>query len=91
MIPKPQFLQKTMEEVGIGTFKDIATVQDTATLYDALSVFVERRVSALPVVDIKGMLKPDLLSGLLNILPGRCPELFLFSIEELGVTYSIHL
>ncbi|XP_031413998.1 5'-AMP-activated protein kinase subunit gamma-3 isoform X5 [Clupea harengus] len=54
MIPKPQFLQKTMEEVGIGTFKDIATVQDTATLYDALSVFVERRVSALPVVDSKG-------------------------------------
>ncbi|XP_063067882.1 5'-AMP-activated protein kinase subunit gamma-1 isoform X2 [Engraulis encrasicolus] len=54
MIPKPRFLQKTIDEVGIGTFKEIATVQDTATLYDALSVFVARRVSALPVVDSKG-------------------------------------
>lgn len=54
MIPKPQFLQKTIDECGIGTFRNIATVQDSATLYDALSVFVERRVSALPVVDSKG-------------------------------------
>lgn len=57
MIPKPRFLQKTIDEVGIGTFKEIATVQETATIYDALSVFVERRVSALPVVDNKGVLK----------------------------------
>ncbi|XP_076159369.1 5'-AMP-activated protein kinase subunit gamma-1 isoform X1 [Alosa pseudoharengus] len=53
-IPKPGFLQKTIDEVGIGTFKEIATVQETATIYDALSVFVDRRVSALPVVDSKG-------------------------------------
>lgn len=57
MIPKPRFLQKTIDEVGIGTFKEIATVKETATIYDALSVFVERRVSALPVVDDKGVLK----------------------------------
>ncbi|XP_067116162.1 5'-AMP-activated protein kinase subunit gamma-1 isoform X1 [Osmerus mordax] len=54
MVPKPHFLQKTIWEVGIGTFQNIATVLQTATVYDALSVFVKRRVSALPVVDEQG-------------------------------------
>ncbi|XP_064185529.1 5'-AMP-activated protein kinase subunit gamma-1-like isoform X3 [Anguilla rostrata] len=53
-IPKPRFLQKKIGDVGIGTFKNIAMVQETATLYDALSIFVERRVSALPVVNKEG-------------------------------------
>ncbi|XP_065110244.1 5'-AMP-activated protein kinase subunit gamma-1 isoform X2 [Paramisgurnus dabryanus] len=53
-IPKPYFLQKKIKDAGIGTFRDIATVQQTATVYDALSVFVDRRVSALPVVDENG-------------------------------------
>ncbi|KAB5523246.1 hypothetical protein PHYPO_G00150280 [Pangasianodon hypophthalmus] len=53
-IPTPQFLQRTIEEAGVGTFRDIATIQETATVYDALSIFVERRVSALPVVDENG-------------------------------------
>ncbi|XP_074551232.1 5'-AMP-activated protein kinase subunit gamma-3b [Halichoeres trimaculatus] len=54
MIPKPRFLQKRMNEVGIGTFREIATVQESASVYDALTVFVERRVSALPVVNKQG-------------------------------------
>lgn len=54
MVPKPRFLQKQIQEVGIGTFRNIATVLQTATVYDALSVFVDRRVSALPVVDEQG-------------------------------------
>ncbi|KAI1885016.1 hypothetical protein AGOR_G00215840 [Albula goreensis] len=54
MIPKPRFLQKKIGEIRIGTFHKIAMVQETATVYDALSIFVERRVSALPVVDKKG-------------------------------------
>lgn len=45
-----------IEDAGIGTFTDIATVPQTATVYDALSVFVDRRVSALPVVDENGTL-----------------------------------
>lgn len=55
MIPKPRFLQKRIEEVAIGTFKEIATVQEMATVHDALSIFVERRVSALPVVNEQGV------------------------------------
>ncbi|KAJ8255838.1 hypothetical protein COCON_G00197020 [Conger conger] len=54
MIPKPRFLQKRIEELEIGTFKEIATVLETATVYDALTMFVERRVSALPVVTKEG-------------------------------------
>ncbi|XP_069576553.1 5'-AMP-activated protein kinase subunit gamma-3b isoform X2 [Brachyistius frenatus] len=54
MYPKPRFLQKRIGEVGIGTFTQIATVQESASVYDALTVFVERRVSALPVVDERG-------------------------------------
>ncbi|XP_037135404.1 5'-AMP-activated protein kinase subunit gamma-1 isoform X1 [Syngnathus acus] len=53
-VPKPAFVQKQVQEIGIGTFRNIATVQQTATLYDALDIFVERRVSALPVVDENG-------------------------------------
>ncbi|XP_036400963.1 5'-AMP-activated protein kinase subunit gamma-1-like isoform X2 [Megalops cyprinoides] len=53
-IPKPRFLQKKIGEVAIGTFQKIAMVQETATVYDALSIFVARRVSALPVVNEQG-------------------------------------
>ncbi|XP_008303314.1 5'-AMP-activated protein kinase subunit gamma-1-like [Stegastes partitus] len=55
MIPKPRFLQKRISEVPIGTFKEIATVQESASVYDALTIFVERRVSALPVVNEEGI------------------------------------
>lgn len=53
-IPKPAFTRKQIQDLAIGTFTNIATVRQTATLYDALSIFVERRVSALPVVDEQG-------------------------------------
>uniref|UniRef100_A0A8C2WZM9 Protein kinase, AMP-activated, gamma 3a non-catalytic subunit n=1 Tax=Cyclopterus lumpus TaxID=8103 RepID=A0A8C2WZM9_CYCLU len=52
--PKPAFMGRQIQELGIGTFRNIATVQQTATLYEALAIFVERRVSALPVVDEQG-------------------------------------
>uniref|UniRef100_A0A8C1TX54 Protein kinase, AMP-activated, gamma 3a non-catalytic subunit n=1 Tax=Cyprinus carpio TaxID=7962 RepID=A0A8C1TX54_CYPCA len=53
-VPKPRFLTMQIKDAGIGTFTNVATVSQTATVYDALSVFVERRVSALPVVDDDG-------------------------------------
>ncbi|XP_061841107.1 5'-AMP-activated protein kinase subunit gamma-1 isoform X2 [Nerophis lumbriciformis] len=53
-VPKPVFLHRQIQELGIGTFRNIATVHQTATLYDALAIFVDRRVSALPVVDEGG-------------------------------------
>uniref|UniRef100_A0A672YTW6 Protein kinase, AMP-activated, gamma 3b non-catalytic subunit n=1 Tax=Sphaeramia orbicularis TaxID=375764 RepID=A0A672YTW6_9TELE len=53
-IPKPRFLQRRVGEVDIGTFRQIATVQESASVYDALTIFVERRVSALPVINEQG-------------------------------------
>ncbi|XP_016533620.1 5'-AMP-activated protein kinase subunit gamma-1 isoform X3 [Poecilia formosa] len=50
-LPKPAFVKRPVQELGIGTFRNIATVHQTSSLYEALSIFVERRVSALPVVD----------------------------------------
>lgn len=57
MIPKPRFLQRQIGDVAIGTFREIATVQESASVYDALMIFVERRVSALPVVNEEGTLR----------------------------------
>ncbi|XP_026881595.2 5'-AMP-activated protein kinase subunit gamma-1 isoform X2 [Electrophorus electricus] len=54
VVPKPRFLRRKILEAGVGTFKDIATVHQDATVYDSLATFVERRVSALPVVDDEG-------------------------------------
>lgn len=54
-MPKPSFLGQTLEDLNIGTFKNIAVVRTDTPLYTALGMFVEQRVSALPVVDDKGM------------------------------------
>uniref|UniRef100_A0A8C8SLI2 Protein kinase AMP-activated non-catalytic subunit gamma 3 n=1 Tax=Pelusios castaneus TaxID=367368 RepID=A0A8C8SLI2_9SAUR len=53
-LPKPQFLQRTIQELGVGTFRDVAMVLDTAPIYTALEIFVDRRVSALPVINEAG-------------------------------------
>ncbi|KAM8913507.1 5'-AMP-activated protein kinase subunit gamma-1-like isoform 1-T1 [Spinachia spinachia] len=53
-MPKPSFLRQTLEDLNIGTFRNIAVVRSDTPLYTALGIFVEQRVSALPVVDDKG-------------------------------------
>uniref|UniRef100_A0AAY4DNE0 5'-AMP-activated protein kinase subunit gamma-1 n=1 Tax=Denticeps clupeoides TaxID=299321 RepID=A0AAY4DNE0_9TELE len=53
-MPKPAFLSQTLEELNIGTFEKIAVVRADTPLYTALGIFVDQRVSALPVVDDKG-------------------------------------
>jgi 5'-AMP-activated protein kinase regulatory gamma subunit len=49
-------MDRTIEELGIGTFTRIATVQLDTTLLVALNLFLSRRVSALPIVDGFGRL-----------------------------------
>ncbi|XP_043097379.1 5'-AMP-activated protein kinase subunit gamma-1 isoform X1 [Puntigrus tetrazona] len=53
-MPKPAFLSQTLEELNIGTFHNIAVVHSDTPLYAALGIFVDQRVSALPVVDENG-------------------------------------
>lgn len=53
-LPHPSYLSKTLRELRIGTYENIATTTPNTPLIIALNQFVERRVSALPVVDDKG-------------------------------------
>ncbi|XP_027590572.1 5'-AMP-activated protein kinase subunit gamma-3 [Pipra filicauda] len=53
-LPKPRFLKKTVQELRIGTFRDLAVVPETAPIYTALEIFVDRCVSALPVINDAG-------------------------------------
>ncbi|XP_075789071.1 5'-AMP-activated protein kinase subunit gamma-3 isoform X2 [Pelodiscus sinensis] len=53
-LPKPSCLQRTIQELGVGTFRDVAMVLETAPVHTALEIFVDRRVSALPVVNAAG-------------------------------------
>ncbi|XP_044277835.1 5'-AMP-activated protein kinase subunit gamma-1 isoform X2 [Varanus komodoensis] len=52
--PKPEFMSKTLEELKIGTYENIAMVHTNTPIYVALGIFVQHRVSALPVVDDSG-------------------------------------
>lgn len=54
-MPKPSFLSQSIGELNIGTFQNIAVVRADTPLYTALGIFVEQRVSALPVVDDRGI------------------------------------
>ncbi|XP_054977245.1 5'-AMP-activated protein kinase subunit gamma-3 [Sorex araneus] len=54
LLPRPPFLSRTIQDLGIGTFRDLAVVLETAPVLTALDIFVDRRVSALPVVNEAG-------------------------------------
>jgi 5'-AMP-activated protein kinase regulatory gamma subunit len=49
-------LSKSLEELKIGTYENIETVSENTSIILALKKFVERRVSALPMVDHEGRL-----------------------------------
>ncbi|XP_030054117.1 5'-AMP-activated protein kinase subunit gamma-2 isoform X4 [Microcaecilia unicolor] len=53
-MPKPAFMKMNLEELGIGTYHNIAFIYPHTPIIKALNIFVERRVSALPVVDESG-------------------------------------
>ncbi|XP_010859592.1 PREDICTED: 5'-AMP-activated protein kinase subunit gamma-3 [Bison bison bison] len=54
LLPRPSFLYRTIQDLGIGTFRDLAVVLETAPILTALDIFVDRRVSALPVINEAG-------------------------------------
>lgn len=49
-------MQNTLRELKIGTYDTIETASEDTSIIDALEKFVERRVSALPIVDSEGRL-----------------------------------
>ncbi|KAI7690883.1 hypothetical protein SSS_02833 [Sarcoptes scabiei] len=52
-LPMPSYLQKTLKELNIGTYENIMTATPDTPLIDALTMLVEKRISALPIVDKK--------------------------------------
>eukprot|EP00795_Rhopilema_esculentum_P014639 gene14639-5725_t len=53
-VPMPDFMGDTLEELGIGTLQNIATIRSETSVIEALNIFAERGVSALPIVDQSG-------------------------------------
>lgn len=50
----PSYLSKTLRELPqIGTYENIAMATQNTPLIDAITMMVERRISALPIVDKK--------------------------------------
>lgn len=50
-IPRPHFLNEVLRDIRIGTFEKIQTAREDTPIIQALQMFLERRVSALPIVD----------------------------------------
>lgn len=49
-------MNKTLSELKIGTYDNIETASEDTSIILALKKFVERRVSALPIIDPEGRL-----------------------------------
>lgn len=49
-------MNKTLGELKIGTYSNIETASVDMSIILALRKFVERRVSALPIIDVDGRL-----------------------------------
>lgn len=63
-------MSKTLRELRIGTYDNIETATEDTTIITALHKFVERRVSALPLVDSEGKLV-DIYAKFDVIVSGR--------------------
>ncbi|KAJ8672077.1 hypothetical protein QAD02_004832 [Eretmocerus hayati] len=55
-LPKPEFMSKTLKDLNIGTYENIEIATPKTRIILALKKFIERRVSALPIVDDDGKL-----------------------------------
>lgn len=66
-------MNKTLRELRIGSYDNIETASEDTSIILALRKFVERRVSALPIVDTEGRLvdiyaKFDVIVSIICIL-----------------------
>lgn len=51
----PEFMGSTLQELGIGTYQNVAMISPETPLITAFHIFADKRVSALPVVDNRGV------------------------------------
>lgn len=55
-LPKPEYLNRTIQNLNIGTYTNIEVAHHSTPIIEALGKFVNRRISALPIVDEEGKL-----------------------------------
>lgn len=72
-MPKPAYFHQTIYELGIGSYADIEVAKQDTPIIEALNKFVNKRISALPIVDDNGKLldiyaKFDVIVSLINLL-----------------------
>ncbi|CAG5118668.1 unnamed protein product, partial [Candidula unifasciata] len=53
-LAEPPFMRSTIKELGIGTYTNVITATPETTILTALNLFMDHRVSALPVVNSAG-------------------------------------
>jgi len=68
-MPKAAFMRQSLEELGIGTYSNIAFIHPDTPIIKALGMFVDRRVSALPVVDVTGTVTTHCFSNSYSVKP----------------------
>lgn len=54
-------MDKTPKELGIGSWGNIVTIASDTSLIEALRIFLEKRVSALPLIDADGKVRNKLV------------------------------
>jgi 5'-AMP-activated protein kinase, regulatory gamma subunit len=84
-LPKPSYMHKPLSELRIGTYDNVETARPHTPIIEALHKFVERRVSALPIVDDEGRLvdifaKFDVIVSIV---------VFLFRSTKVDLVYTI--
>lgn len=71
-------MQKMLREVRIGSYDNIETASEDTTIYLALTKFIERRVSALPVIDAEGRLVD--IYAKFDVIVSNCFTIFYYFI-----------
>uniref|UniRef100_A0A915JUP2 CBS domain-containing protein n=1 Tax=Romanomermis culicivorax TaxID=13658 RepID=A0A915JUP2_ROMCU len=53
----PSFVHQTPQSLGIGTYEDLVTIRYGTPLRQALSLFLQRKISALPILNDQDQVK----------------------------------
>ncbi|CAB4057400.1 PRKAG [Lepeophtheirus salmonis] len=82
-LPKPQFLAKSVFELNIGTYENIETARPSTRIIEALHKFVNKKISALPIVNNDGKLV-DIYAKIdvINLAAEKTYENLDISLEE---------
>ncbi|XP_071748514.1 5'-AMP-activated protein kinase subunit gamma-1 isoform X2 [Lepeophtheirus salmonis] len=80
-LPKPQFLAKSVFELNVGTYENIETARPSTRIIEALHKFVNKKISALPIVNNDGKLV-DIYAKFDNLAAEKTYENLDISLEE---------